>query len=85
MSGHFHSAPHDQGVLSIEELFRRGIAFAAGRAGQVDLIEAHKCFNLAAAAGDAGAARMREEVAAEMTRDQIAEALRAARQWLARH
>lgn len=85
MSGHLHSAPDGEGGLSIQELFRRGIAFAAGRVGQVDLIEAHKCFNLAAAAGDAGAARMREEIAAEMTRDQIAEALRAAREWLSRH
>ena len=85
MSGHLHSAPHNGRGLSIEELFQRGVTFAAGRAGQVDLVEAHKCFNLAAAAGNAGAARMREEIAAEMSRHQLAEALRAAREWLARH
>jgi uncharacterized protein len=85
MSGHLHSAPYDGRGASIDELFQRGMALAAGRAGEVDLIEAHKCFNLAAAAGDAGAARRREEIAAEMSRDEIAEALRAAREWLARH
>lgn len=85
MSGHLLSAPHDGRGVSIDELFQRGVALAAGRAGEVDLVEAHKCFNIAAAAGDSGAARRREEIAAEMSRDEIAEALRAAREWLARH
>jgi uncharacterized protein len=85
MSGYMHSVPHDGRGVPIDELFQRGVAFAAGRAGEVDLVEAHKCFNLAAAAGDAGAARRREEIAAEMSRDEIAEALRAAREWLAHH
>ena len=85
MNGLNHPASHPEGALSTESLLERGLALAAGRAGQVDLIEAHKCFNLAAAAGDAAAARRREELAAEMSRDQIAEALRAAREWLSRH
>ena len=68
-----------------ESLFERGLAFSVGRAGRVDLIEAHKWFNIAAAKGDAMAARHREEVASEMTREEIASALRAAREWISHH
>ena len=68
-----------------ESFFERGLAFSAGREGPVNLIEAHKWFNIAAANGDRLAARHREEVASEMSRDQIAQALRAAREWISRH
>jgi len=68
-----------------ESFFERGLAFSAGREGQVDLIEAHKWFNIAAARGDRVAARHREELAGEMSREQIAAALRAAREWISRH
>ncbi len=68
-----------------ENFFERGLAFSVGKAGQVDLIEAHKWFNIAAARGDRMAARRREEVASEMSREQIAAALRAAREWISRH
>ena len=69
---------------TMEDLVQRGIAFASGRAGRVDYVEAHKCFNLAAARGDRMAVRHREEIASEMSRDQIAEAMRSAREWLSR-
>jgi uncharacterized protein len=68
-----------------ESFFERGLAFSVGKTGQVDLIEAHKWFNIAAARGDRMAARRREEVASEMSREQIAAALRAAREWISRH
>ncbi len=68
-----------------ESFFERGLAYSAGREGHVDLIEAHKWFNIAAAKGDRMAARHREEVAGEMSREQIAQALRAAREWISRH
>ena len=68
-----------------ENFFERGLAYSAGRAGTVDLIEAHKWFNIAAARGDRVAARHREELACEMSREQIAAALRAAREWISRH
>jgi hypothetical protein len=51
----------------------------------VNLVEAHKWFNIAAAQGDQMAARHREELAEEMTREEIAAALRAAREFLRRH
>ena len=69
---------------SMEDMVQRGIAFSSGRAGPVDYVEAHKCFNLAAARGDRAAIRRREEIASEMSRVQIAEALRSAREWLSR-
>ena len=68
-----------------ESFFERGLAFSLGRAGQVNLVEAHKWFNIAAARGDRMAARHREELAAEMSREEIAAALRAAREWISRH
>lgn len=67
-----------------ESFFERGLAFSA-RSGQIDLIEAHKWFNIAAARGDRMAARHREELATEMSREEIAAALRAAREWISRH
>jgi TPR repeat protein len=66
-----------------DSFFERGLACSTGREGPVDLVEAHKWFNIAAARGDRVAALHREELAGEMTREEIAAALRAARQWLA--
>jgi uncharacterized protein len=68
-----------------EALFELGLACATGRYGNPDLVAAHKWFNIAAFRGIAAAKRQREEISAEMTRDQIATAQRAARDWLTRH
>ena len=68
-----------------ESFFEKGLAFSAGRAGRVDLIEAHKWFNIAAANGDRSAAQHRDELAEEMSRQELAAALRAAREWITRH
>jgi TPR repeat protein len=62
-----------------------GLQSSAGRAGAVDLVAAHKWFNIAAAKGVREAARMRSEVAAEMSATDIAEAQRAARDFLRMH
>ena len=60
-----------------------GICYQTGTAGaDVDLIEAHKWFNLAACAGFAAAPSARAEVAEDMTAREIAEAQRQARAWL---
>ena len=83
MTGYLSAAYRRSEALSIEDLFQRGIAFASGRAGKIDLIEAHKWFNLAAAKGKTAAVDRREEIASEMSREEIAEALRSAREWLA--
>ena len=67
------------------QFFERGLLFASGRAGEVDLIEAHKWFNIAASRGDRVAALHREELASEMSPEAIASALKAAREWKLRH
>jgi hypothetical protein len=51
----------------------------------VDLVAAQKWFNVALARGCSRAAAHRQELALEMTRDEIAEALREARSFLTRH
>ena len=65
--------------------FERAILLSSGRSGQLDLVEAHKWFNIAAAGGDRAAAEHRDELAREMTREEVAAALRAARDWVTHH
>jgi uncharacterized protein len=65
-----------------EAFFELGMTYASGRAVPTDLVSAHKWFNLAAQKGHADAARMRREIAAEMTDSEIGQAQRAARDWL---
>jgi TPR repeat protein len=62
-----------------------GMQCAAGRTGAVDLIAAHKWFNLAARNGNAEATRLRREIADQMSEAEIAAAQRAARAWLTTH
>jgi len=68
-----------------EGLFELGIAYSAGREVDADLVAAHMWFNIASAKGIAEAANYRQEVAREMTAAAIAEAQRAAREWLRKH
>ncbi len=61
-----------------------GIAYSCGTAGvDVDFIEAHKWFNLAALGGSEEGQAQRAEIAEDMTAREIAEAQRQARAWLA--
>lgn len=69
---------------NVEALFDLGVAYSTGRGGvTVDLIEAHKWFNLAALSGSSRGQECRAEIALEMTAREIAEAQRQARSWLA--
>lgn len=63
-------------------LFELGMLYASGRTGAVDLIAAHKWFNLAAVKGRADALPMRREVASLMSGAEIAQAQREARAWM---
>jgi TPR repeat protein len=65
-----------------EGLFELGLVYATGREVETDLVAAHKWFNLAAMRGSREAARYRQEIALEMSSDAVAEAQRAAREWL---
>lgn len=69
--------------MSGDELFRLGLMYSTGQGGApVDLISAHMIFNLAAMKGSVEAKIYRRELSQEMDRDEVAEAQRAARQWL---
>ena len=64
-------------------LYDLGVAYSTGSGGiDVDLVQAHKWFNLAAVSGDARAQECRAEISDEMTAREIAEAQRQARAWL---
>lgn len=65
--------------------FDLGMAYSAGAGVPVDLIEAHKWFNIAAMRGHREAAQLRREVAEQMVDSEIGCAQRAARDWLKRH
>jgi uncharacterized protein len=63
-------------------LFERGLYWASGRSGVVNLVAAHKWFNLAALKGRADAIALRREIAAMMSEVEIALAQREARAWM---
>ena len=62
-----------------------GINCTTGAAVPVDLVAAHKWLNLAAMRGSQEAIRLRREIAAEMTTQEITTAQRAAREWITTH
>ena len=76
-----HATPVQSGTMS-DVLFARGLYWASGRSGVVNLVAAHKWFNLAALKGRADAARLRREVADMMSEEEIALAQRDARAWM---
>ena len=67
-----------------DELFRLGLLYSTGQGGApLDYVSAHMLFNLAAMRGSVEAKIYRKELAGEMASDQVAEAQRQAREWLA--
>ena len=67
-----------------DALYELGVAYSTGSSGiDVDLVEAHKWFNLSALSGSPRAAECRAEIAEDMSAREIAEAQRQARAWLA--
>lgn len=67
-----------------EAYYDLGVAYSMGQGDiAIDLVQAHKWFNLAAMAGMRQAQEDRAFVAADMTSAEIAEAQRQARAWLA--
>jgi len=75
-------APLGEGPAAGDVLFELGMMYSVGRDMPVDLIAAHKWFNLAAMKGNSDASRLRREVADQMSEVEIAAAQRAARDWL---
>jgi uncharacterized protein len=68
-----------------ESCFARGMNYSAGAGVAIDLIEAHKWFNIAAMCGHGDATRLRREIAEQMSDAEIGSAQRAARDWLKSH
>jgi len=68
---------------SADELFRMGMLYSTGQGGvPLDYVSAHMMFNLAAMRGSLEAKIYRKELSQEMDHADIAEAQRAAREWL---
>ena len=66
------------------DYYNLGVACSVGQGDiELDLVQAHKWFNLAVMAGMREAQEDRAFIAAEMTSAEIAEAQREARAWLA--
>ena len=81
------TAAHPESRTSHEaqKLFQLGMKCASGRSVPADMISAHMWFNIAALRGNAEAARLRREIAEEMSEVEIAAAQRAAREWVMHH
>lgn len=68
-----------------DALFQLGLMYCSGREVELDLVLAHKWFNLAALRGNVEARRYRQELSREMTKADVAHAQRLAREWLVMH
>lgn len=67
-----------------DELFKLGLLYSTGQGGApLDLVSAHMLFNLAAMRGSVEGKLYRKELSQEMDPADVADAQRAAREWLA--
>ena len=71
--------------VEAETLLHMGLSYSTGRDVETDLVAAHKWFNLAALKGSRQARTYRMEIAAELTRQDLRDAQRQAREWLRKH
>ncbi|MFN3229539.1 MAG: sel1 repeat family protein [Asticcacaulis sp.] len=77
------SLPLPTADMTGDDLFKLGLLYSTGQGGApIDLVSAHMMFNLAAMRGSVEASVYRRELSREMEREDVAEAQRAARQWL---
>ena len=72
----------DDSAVDADACFERGMIYSSGRGVPVDMVEAHKWFNIAAMRGNKDAGQLRREIAAQMADAEIGTAQRAAREWL---
>jgi hypothetical protein len=71
-----------QGAGAAEDLYRLGLIYSTGQGGEIDLVQAHMWFNLAALRGSMSAKDCRKELADQMSSAEVAAAQKAAREWL---
>jgi TPR repeat protein len=76
------AAKHAAEPAGADECFGLGMIYSSGAGVAVDLVQAHKWFNIAAMRGHKDAARLRREIAEQMSDSEIGCAQRAARDWL---
>lgn len=70
----------------VDAQYKVGLAFSTGQGGvPVDFVMAHKWLNLAAVRGSNDARRLRAELAGDMSKEEIAQAQRLAREWMSTH
>jgi TPR repeat protein len=67
---------------SADELYRIGLIYSEGMDVAIDLVAAHKWFNLAATRGHREAKLCRQEMAEMMSADEVVKAQKAAREWM---
>ncbi len=83
VAGKMETLPLPTPDMSGDELLKLGMMYSSGSNGApLDLVSAHMLFNLAAMKGSEEARVYRRELSAEMEREDVAEAQRAARQWI---
>ena len=84
-SGFESGLPLPTAASTGDDLLRMGMLYSTGQGGApFDLVSAHMLFNLAAMRGCEAARERRRELSAEMDRESVAVAQRAAREWLSR-
>jgi hypothetical protein len=70
---------------SADDCFGLGMVYSSGAGVAVDLVQAHKWFNIAAMRGHQDAIQLRREISEQMSDSEIGCAQRAARDWLKAH
>ena len=65
-----------------DELYRVGLAYSTGVGVDVDMVAAHKWFNLAVLNGSEEAKEYRQQMADALSSEEIKQALKSARDWL---
>tara|TARA_R110002167_G_scaffold218874_2_gene423506 strand:+ start:316 stop:588 length:273 start_codon:yes stop_codon:yes gene_type:complete len=70
----------------VDAQYKVGLLFSTGQEGApIDYVVAHKWLNLAAVRGSDDARRLRAELAGDMSKEEIAQAQRLAREWMSTH
>ena len=69
-------------TASADELYRIGLIYSEGMDVAIDLVAAHKWFNLASPRGHRDAKLCRQEMAEMMSNAEVLKAQRAARDWM---
>ena len=83
--GSFEETQLTSKAVEAETLLHLGLSYSTGRDVEADLVAAHKWFNLAALKGSQRAKTYRMEIARELSRKDLRDAQRQAREWMRQH